>query len=85
MTASLSSDRTSCLVPFCRRTRKPKFDGEEWICGDHWRGVPKRVKRRYSAARRIHTAKPSPKSAVLCGKLWKRCKDEAVVGAAHVI
>lgn len=44
-------NRIACLVPFCRRTRgdrrgDPVVPSMEWICGDHWRAVPKRLKRR---------------------------------------
>jgi hypothetical protein len=47
-----------CLVPFCRHTRR--LHGEEtvasahaWICGDHWRLVPVRLKRRRQRIMRI--------------------------------
>lgn len=39
-------DRTPCLVPFCRRTTKLRYKGEEWICSVHWPQVPTRLRRR---------------------------------------
>lgn len=36
------TDRITCCVPFCRRTRRPFEDGfRDWICGGHWRAVPR--------------------------------------------
>ena len=34
--------KTGCVVPFCRR-RSTRFKNE-WICGDHWRMVPRSLK-----------------------------------------
>ncbi|GLK85698.1 hypothetical protein [Ancylobacter defluvii] len=47
-----SGRRLACCVPFCRRTRGVR-KGEtglpsEWICGPHWAGVPRALKRRKS-------------------------------------
>lgn len=37
--------RIACCVPFCRRTtRAGGF--EEWICGNHWRSVPRTLRAR---------------------------------------
>jgi hypothetical protein len=36
-------ERSSCIVPFCRRW-STKFPGE-WLCGEHWRGVDRALKR----------------------------------------
>lgn len=40
------ADRLSCCVPFCRRTRHNRDNTSEWICGDHWRLVPARLRKR---------------------------------------
>lgn len=43
-------DRIPCVVPFCRRSKKATLgvtyftDTPEWICGDHWRLVPKKAR-----------------------------------------
>lgn len=34
--------KSSCCVPFCRRTSRRCKD--EWICGDHWKLVPRALK-----------------------------------------
>lgn len=39
-------DRISCCVPFCKRTRHNRDNTSEWICGEHWRLVPMRLKKR---------------------------------------
>ena len=35
-------EKSSCCVPFCRRTSR-RFKGE-WICADHWKLVPRTLK-----------------------------------------
>ncbi len=45
--------RVPCCVPFCRRTTGKLY--AEWICGEHWRLVPRKLKsfgRRAAAANR---------------------------------
>lgn len=48
----MSEIRLNCIVPGCRHTRgrrkgePPILDGEEWICGDHWKAVPAFMRRR---------------------------------------
>jgi hypothetical protein len=50
--------RIGCCVPFCRHTRgqrkgeEPIREGEEWVCGEHWRRVPRRDRARLTRARR---------------------------------
>lgn len=39
-------DRLPCLVPFCRRTTKLKYEGEEWLCSTHWLSLPVALRRR---------------------------------------
>lgn len=37
--------RIACLVPFCRRTgAAERFEGEEIICGRHWRAISREAK-----------------------------------------
>lgn len=36
--------RKTCCVPFCRRTTGRDPSSFEWICGDHWRLVDRRLK-----------------------------------------
>ena len=43
-------DRLKCCVPFCRRTTKQ--DCGEWICGPHWRAVPRAARADLFAAKR---------------------------------
>lgn len=82
--------RTACCVPFCRRTRGLR-KGEtalpsEWVCGEHWRMVPKhnrvRLTRAYRWYRRrfgdngphIYPAgSPNRLAAVRYGRHWRRC------------
>lgn len=81
---TLGPARLICAVPFCARTRgqrkgdQPIREGEEWICGDHWRLVPRRLKAISSRARR----KGRPSAAL--GRLWARCKRAAIERAMGV-
>lgn len=43
--------RTPCCIPFCRRTTAHPF--KEWICGDHWKLIPPRMKKRHRVAQRL--------------------------------
>lgn len=36
--------RVRCCVPFCRRTTKGEETPFEWVCSDHWRAVPRKMK-----------------------------------------
>ncbi len=45
------SDRLSCCVPYCRCTTKRNVS--EWICGKHWRLVPRKLRSDYASAKRI--------------------------------
>lgn len=86
--------RISCCVPFCAHTRgdrkgqPPLKEGDEWICGDHWRLVSKVLKRRRSKLkryrRRLH---PSPKVDRLFeidDRLWLAAKKQAIEKAAGI-
>lgn len=45
--------RIPCCVPFCRRTSKDDgIDGQEVICGKHYRAANKTLRRRYAKLRR---------------------------------
>lgn len=86
------SERLLCAVPGCRRTRKadPELivvEGvvidlfEEWICGDHWRVVPHIWRRRNSLVKRRLRNQKTAKLASLGGKIWARCKRDAIESA----
>ena len=76
--------RLTCAVPGCARTRgqrkgeQPIRDGEEWVCGDHWRLVPRWMRaikaRAFRRAKRVYT--PAHVRAAL--RIWARCKREAI-------
>lgn len=72
------TDRIRCSVPFCRRTTGRFSLPTEWICGDHWRGVPQRLRRLYSLAKRRR--KPD---AVL-NYIWMKCKRAAIERAGGI-
>jgi hypothetical protein len=79
---SSGTKRLLCEVPHCTRTRgrrkgeQPIQDGERWICGDHWRLVPRAMKAIYSRARRRAAAGKGSWQAA--HRLWMRCRREAI-------
>ena len=76
--------RVACLVPFCRRTRgdrkgeAPLQPDAEWICGEHWRAVPRRLKAIRARAER------RGKSAEARRRLWAACKRAAIEAAGGI-
>ena len=78
--------RIPCIVPGCRRTAPYNGEyGPEIICGKHWRGVPRHLRRRYQKLCRIvrkdWPSKRARKADRIAGKLWQRLKDEAIANA----
>ncbi|PPE77121.1 hypothetical protein C3941_25360 [Kaistia algarum] len=76
--------RVACLVPFCRRTRgdhkgeEPMQSGAEWICGEHWRAVPRRLKAIRRRAWRLG------KDGAALARLWRACKRAAIEAAGGI-
>lgn len=79
--------RIQCCIPFCRRTRggrkgDPLRDGSEWICGEHWRLVPRRQRQAYGRYarewRRFGAWEPA------AARLWRWIKRRATERAMGV-
>ncbi len=78
------STRLRCLVPGCNHTRgqrkgePPIREDEEWICGDHWRLVPRPMRaikaRAFRRAKRLY----SPRAVKAALRIWRRCAREAI-------
>lgn len=47
------ADRCHCLVPYCRRTTGKLDADDPWICGQHWKLVPRWMKRRRTRLYRL--------------------------------
>lgn len=83
-------ERTSCVVPFCRRTVKTSVlaakGHNEWICQSHWHLVPVRLKRR---KRRLESMLRSNRHEPvriwpLMAKCWSDAKAAAIETAAGI-
>jgi len=80
--------RVNCLVPGCRRgtTTVPPEDqrrGVQYLCGTHWRQVPRSLKnrmakyrRRARAAERRHDYETANRWHDLDVAIWKRITDQ---------
>lgn len=83
--------RTSCLVPFCRRTTSnEKLKARrhtEWICGRHWALTDRQARRLLFRIRRKITQRPLSRRLVLQGiemRLWELLKRQAIERAAGI-
>jgi hypothetical protein len=78
----MNHDRIGCCVPFCRRTRKNELGFSEWICGDHWREIPKPYRRTWGRLRRTLRRGYSPAEIPALEarryRLWSRVKRAAI-------
>lgn len=83
------SDRVRCLVPFCRRTTPAgRFGADaQWICGDHWRAIPK-PRRRVWGRLRKRWRRYGPQAGVHFDarwwRIWDRLKRAAIEAAAGI-
>jgi len=80
-----AGQRIRCGAPFCSKTLAiTPDDYPEWICGTHWRNVPKRLRHLFSMAKRRFKRRPDQKSWRRVLRFWERCKQEAIAkGAFH--
>lgn len=91
--------RVACEVPFCRRTAKASGqDGQQVICGTHWRLADKRLTKRYRRLQKAITraldrmgSPSSPDEGVrlrrhwtFLEKLWERIKTQAIERAVGI-
>lgn len=78
------SSRLSCAVPFCRRWRGDRKDDpvsaySEWICGDHWRLVDRRLRRLFKRMqRRLRAGALCASPHRLHDYVWERMKRQAI-------
>jgi hypothetical protein len=80
------TDRMSCCVPFCRRTRKDDGRFSEWICPKHWKPVPTRLKALKKACdRRVRsTLGLAHEERERANRIWDRCKRAAIEAAGGI-
>lgn len=45
------TERVPCIIPGCRHTCRKLWAGHEWLCGDHWRLVPRALRHRRQCVR----------------------------------
>lgn len=81
--------RVRCAVPFCKRTTSLERiqPHDEWICGEHWRGVPRHRRHQYSVARRRNARYGGPEKGWhgrIESRLWMMCKRLAIEAAAGI-
>lgn len=73
------TQRLNCLVPVCRRTRGIRKGEthlpEEWICGEHWALVPKRMRAIRARTKRAGTSSGDWRRD---DRIWRRVAKEAI-------
>ncbi|ACL58510.1 hypothetical protein [Methylobacterium nodulans] len=75
--------RIACCVPFCRRmtdaSKLQPWGASEWLCQEHWSGIPARRRKAYRrAVRRMDSRTPASV------RLWRRIKAQAIEAAAGI-
>lgn len=82
-------DRSSCCVPFCRRTTTTFPPGHEWLCADHWRLVDRSLKlsrtrlvRRFKRRGWFEDRRRWPTVNRALDGIWRRMKRQAIERAA---
>jgi hypothetical protein len=61
------------VVPFCHHTTGKHHGAQEWICAEHWRAVPKRLRQKHRLAER--------KQSKAKFWTWRECKRAAIEAA----
>lgn len=85
------TDRIHCCVPFCRRTTAARLlppGHTEWMCSEHWRVVPSRLKRRRAKLHRklakSYIAITALRIEALDDRVWAACKRAAIEAAGGI-
>lgn len=58
--------------------------GEEWICADHWKQVPRNLRTLHFAAKRKVRRTRTLSAMLVFIRVWNRCKRKAIEGAAGI-
>lgn len=72
------AERLRCCVPFCRRTTGRYEPPTEWICADHYKLVPAKLKRLRTKALRTR------RIGQLDSWLWREVKRRAIEAAGGI-
>lgn len=99
MIRPIKPGRIPCCVPFCGRTARDEgIEGQEIICGKHWRLADRRLTRRFKRFRRaVDAAMELPPESYcaraqarivrrlrLCQKLWCEIKRQSIERAVGI-
>lgn len=69
------TERIRCSVPFCGRTTKRPCAA--WVCGDHWKLVPRKERAVLARAKRKMRRKGLEWNEA-ADRIWERCKRIAI-------
>lgn len=72
-----------CCVPHCKRTTA-RTEYSEWVCGDHWKGLPRTRRRAYTRAKKRALASVSETDLKCADRLWHRLKATAIERAVGI-
>lgn len=83
------TDRVRCLVPFCKRTTPAGRFGPDaqWICGNHWRMIPKDRRRVWGRLRkqwRRYGPSAGENFDARWWRIWDRLKRSAIEAATGI-
>lgn len=90
----ISPVRLRCMVPFCSHTRGRRkgdrgelVEGSPWLCGAHWRLVPRERKRRWDKLGKLWdkaVAKNRPKAVKRLRRIYWQVWDGMVAIAIEI-
>lgn len=72
------TERIQCSVPFCERTTAANQQFTQWVCSEHWKGLPRQRRLAYNRAKKRWQATREEKDQIAADMLWKRLQQAAI-------
>ena len=72
------TERIQCSIPFCGRTTAANRGFSEWICPEHWKGLPRQRRLAHNRAKKRWKASGEEKDRLRANALWASLKRAAI-------
>jgi hypothetical protein len=67
-----------CCVPFCERSTKATGEFTQWVCPEHWKGLPRQRRLAYNRAKKRWKESRSAEDQLVMDRMWARMKMAAI-------
>jgi hypothetical protein len=67
-----------CCVPFCEHSTKDTGEFREWVCSEHWKGLPRQRRLAYNRVKKRWKDHKRPEDGIALDHLWARMKRAAI-------